>query len=177
MPQYIAFLRAINLGAHRKFPKPDIIAATEGAGMTEVATHINTGNVRLTTSMRSPARVRAALEDAYLADRGFPVPTVVFRPQEVRAITSRGTELRAVNLDGERNYVYLLHEPPPQAAIEAVQALRFPGEQVVVEGRAAYALVSSVQGASVLNTKEYAALGQGTSRTITVLQAIVTKWC
>lgn len=177
MPDYIAFLRAINLGARRKFPKADIIAATEAAGMTKVATHINTGNVRLTTTMRSPAKVRAALEDAYLADRGFEVTTIVFTPEEVRALTSRGSELRAVNIEGARHYVLLLHEPPPQEAIDAVQALEIPGEQVVVEGRAAYALVSSVQGASVLNTKEYAALGEGTSRTITVLQAIVEKWC
>lgn len=177
MPDYIAFLRAINLGANRKFPKADIIAATEAAGMTEVATHINTGNVRFTTSMRSPAKVRAALQDAYLADRGFAVPTVVFTPEEVRAITTRGSELRPVNRDGERNYVQLFHEPPPQSAVEAVEALQFPGERVVVEGRAAYALVSSVQGAGVINTKEYAALGEGTSRTITVLQAITSKWC
>lgn len=177
MPDYVAFLRAINLGANRKFPKADIIAATEAAGMTDVATHINTGNVRFTTSMRSPTKVRAALEDAYVASRGFPVPAVVFTPGEVRAITGRGTELRAVHVDGARNYVYLLHEPPPQAAVDSLLALEFPGEQVVVEGRAAYALLSSVQGASVINTKEFAALGEGTSRAITVLQAIVEKWC
>ena len=33
----------------------------EAAGGTDVETYINTGNVRLTTSLRSPARVRAAL--------------------------------------------------------------------------------------------------------------------
>ena len=33
MPDYIAFLRAINLGATRKFAKADIVTATEdGAG-------------------------------------------------------------------------------------------------------------------------------------------------
>lgn len=177
MPDYIAFLRAINLGAHRKFPKGDIVAATEAAGMTDVATHINTGNVRFTTSMRSPGKVRAALEGAYLADRGFDVPTIVFTPAEIREITERGMQLRAVNEEGSRHYVQLLHEPLPRAEVDAVEALRFPGEQVFVEGRAVYALISSVQGARVLNTKEYAALGRGTSRTITVLQAIVEKWC
>ena len=30
MPSYVAFLRAINLGATRKFPKDDIRAAVEG---------------------------------------------------------------------------------------------------------------------------------------------------
>lgn len=177
MPTYIAFLRAINLGAKRKFPKADIIAATEAAGMTDVDTHINTGNVRLTSTLRSPAKVRAALEKAYEADRGFAVPTVVFTPEELRAITGRGTELRAVNVEGERHYVQLLHEPPSAAAAAAAQDLGHPGEQLIVEGRAAYGLISSVQNSRTFAAKEYAALGEGTARTITVLQAIVAKWC
>lgn len=177
MPQYVAFLRAINLGAKRKFPKGDIVAATEAAGMSDVATHINTGNVRLTSTMRSPAKVRATLERAYAADRGFEVPTVVFTPGELTELTARGVELRAVNEEGARHYVQLFHEPPPQAAIDAFAALTAPGEEVIVEGRAAYALVSSVADAKLLNTKEFAALGEGTSRTITVLQAIIAKWC
>ena len=32
MTTYVGFLRAINLGATRKFPKEAIVAATEGAG-------------------------------------------------------------------------------------------------------------------------------------------------
>lgn len=177
MPQYLAFLRAINLGAKRKFPKADIVAATEAAGMTDVETHINTGNVFFTSTLRSPAKVRAALEKAYATDRGFDVPAIVFTPEEIRAITERGTQLRAVNVDGARHYVQLFHEPPPQGAVAAAQALGLPGEELVVEGRAAYALMPEVAGSRLTNSKEYAALGQGTARTITVLQAIVEKWC
>ena len=177
MPKYIAFLRAINLGPTRKFPKADIIAATEAAGMRDVATHINTGNVVFTSTMRSPAKVRATLERAYAEDRGFMVPTVVFTPDELTALTARGAELRAVHIAGERNYVQLLHSPPPQEVVDALTALDISGERIVVEGRAAYALIGSVADAEILKTKEYAALGEGTSRAISVLQAIVAKWC
>ncbi len=62
MPTYIAFLRAINIGK-RKFAKDAIVAACEAAGCTDVETYINTGNVRVTTSLRSRAKVEAALED------------------------------------------------------------------------------------------------------------------
>lgn len=177
MPTHIAFLRAINLGARRTFPKGDIVAATIAAGMSDVQTHINTGNVRLTSSLGSSAAVRAALERAYAQDRGFEVPTVVFTPEEVRAITEAGSALREVNEEGARHYVQLFHEPPPPSAVEAVTALEHPGERIVVRGRAAYLLVPSVHQARLSSTKEYAALGEGTSRTITVLRAIVEKWC
>ena len=36
--------------------------------------------------MRSRARIEAALEQAFLADRGFEVPTIVFTPAELRAV-------------------------------------------------------------------------------------------
>ena len=71
MPTYIAFLRAINLGANRKFPKDAIRAATEAAGGTEVETYINTGNVRFTTSLRSRAKVEQTLERSFAKHAGF----------------------------------------------------------------------------------------------------------
>ena len=178
MPDYIAFLRGINLGRNRVFPKADIVAATEAAGGRGVATYINTGNVRLTTSMRSPVRVREALERAYLADRGFEVPIVVFTPAELRALTERGSALRAENVPGARHYVTLFHSEPDPAVVAQLEAIDAPGERVVVEGRAAYTLVDGdISTSRLLTSKEYAALGQGTARTITVLRTIATKWC
>ena len=178
MPTFIAFLRAINLGATRTFPKGDIAAATQAAGGRDVQTYINTGNVRLDTSMRSPSRVRAALEGAYRADRGFEVPTFVFTPTELRALTDRGCALRAENGPGARHYVALFHTPPDPAAVQALEAVEAPGERVVVEGRAAYTLVDGdIHSSRLLNTKEYAALGEATSRTITVLRAVRDRWC
>ena len=53
--EWIAFLRAINLGAKRKFPKADIVAAVEAAGGRDVETYINTGNVRLTHELTERA--------------------------------------------------------------------------------------------------------------------------
>ncbi len=94
MPTYAAFLRAINLGAVRKFPKDAIKAAVESAGMTDVETYINTGNVRFTTSMRSRAKIETALEKAFRADRDFEVPTFVFTPAEL--VADRGDGRRAV---------------------------------------------------------------------------------
>ena len=36
--------------------------------------------------MRSRAKVEAALEKEFAADRGFAVPTIAFTPAEIRAI-------------------------------------------------------------------------------------------
>lgn len=178
MGTYVAFLRAINLGAKRKFPKDAIRKATEAAGGTGVETYINTGNVRLTHRARSVGRVQAALEEAYAAEAGFEVSTIVFTATDLAALVERGEELHAEHDPDGQHYVTLFAEPPPADAVAAVHALEVPGETCVVEGRAAYALLDGgVQGSRLLGSKAFAGLGQGTSRTINVLRTVAGKWC
>ncbi len=120
MTTYVAFLRAINLGATRTFPKEAIVTATEAAGFTGVATHINTGNVRLETRMRSRARIEAALEASYAADRGFAVPTIAVRDTELRAIGEDADRLGAGHAG--RQYVSLLKDDPDPARVAELEA-------------------------------------------------------
>src|SRR3954452_12650710 len=101
---YIGFLRAINLGPTRKFAKASIVRATEAAGFTDVATYINTGNVRFDTTLRSRPKIEKALEEAYLAEAGFEVPTIVFTTKELKEIAERALTFG----ESERHYVSLL---------------------------------------------------------------------
>ena len=178
MPTYVAFLRAINLGATRKFPKDAIKAATEAAGGRDVETYINTGNVRLAHSARSVAKVQAALEEAYAAAAGFEVPTIVFTTKELAALTSRAEELHAEHDPSGQHYVTLYAAAPSAAAVEAAHALEHEGETVVVDGRAAYVLLDgNIHTSKLLASKELAALGKGTARTVKVLRTVTDKWC
>jgi uncharacterized protein (DUF1697 family) len=178
MPTYVAFLRAINLGARRKFPKDAIRAATEAAGGTDVETYINTGNVRLTHSARSVAKVQAALEEAYAAEAGFEVPTVVLTTADLAALTARAEELHAEHDPTGQHYVTLFPAAPAAATAEAAHALEHEGERVVVDGRAAYVLLEgNIHTSKLLASKEFKALGQGTARTVKVLRTVTEKWC
>lgn len=175
MTTYVAFLRAINLGATRKFPKDAIVAATETAGFTDVATHINTGNVRLGTRMRSRDRIEEALERAYRDDRGFDVPTIVYPAAELAAI---GADADRIGEGHEgRHYVTLLKREPADAAARELEARSTDGERVVVVGRVAHLLVGDAYLDSKLAPAIEKALGVGTSRNVTVIRALVQKWC
>ena len=178
MPAYVAFLRAINLGATRKFPKDAIRAATEAAGGRDVETYINTGNVRLTHSARSAAKVQQALEKAYAEAAGFEVPTVVFTTAELAELVERAEELHAEHAPGGNHYVTLFTDPPPAGAVEAAEALAHDGETCVVHGRAAHALLDgNIHTSRLLAAKEFNALGRGTARTVKVLRTVADKWC
>ena len=178
VPTYVAFLRAINLGARRKFPKDAIRAATEAAGGSDVETYINTGNVRLTHPSRSVARVQRALEEAYAAEAGFEVPTVVFTTADLAALTERAEELHAEHDPAAQHYVTLYAAAPTAEAVRAAHALEHDGEAVVVDGRAAYVLLDgNIHTSRLLASKEFGALGQGTARTVKVLRTVTEKWC
>ncbi|MGA8256285.1 MAG: DUF1697 domain-containing protein [Nocardioides sp.] len=176
MATYIAFLRAINLGAKRQFPKAAIVAATEAAGFTGAATHINTGNVRLETTLRSRAKIEAALEAAYLADRGFEVPTIAFTCAEVVTIVEDAERFGA-GREG-RHYVSLLKDQPTSAVASAMEDRSTDDEQVRVSGRAVHLMLGeNYHEAKLTNAGVEKVLGVATNRNLTVLRALVAKWC
>jgi uncharacterized protein (DUF1697 family) len=179
MPKYVAFLRAINLGATRKFPKADIVAATEAAGATDVLTHINTGNVRLTMPLRSRAKVEAALEAAYEERTGFAVPTIVFTPAELVAVAEDARELTAARPDLERHYLYLLKDEPDAALAAAVEERSDEVNQVVVRGRAAHVLLGPGYEAGGVDPYklEKSLAVVATNRNFNVVTTLADKWC
>jgi uncharacterized protein (DUF1697 family) len=177
MPTYVAFLRAINLGPNRKFAKADIVAATEAAGGTDVETYINTGNVLLTTSLRSRAKVQAALEKAYEAQAGFAVPTVVFTAAELATVGADAEELTRPDL--ERHYLYLLQDAPAAEKVKALLERDGAADQVVVRGRAAHILLGEGYVAGSVDPWGIEkALGVvATNRNFNVVTTLARKWC
>jgi uncharacterized protein (DUF1697 family) len=176
MATYIAFLRAINLGPSRKFPKDAIVAAVEKAGFTDVATSINTGNVRFDSTLRSRAKVEAALEEVFLADRGFEVPTIVFTQAELRDVAA-DAERFAEGHEG-RHYVSLLKESPSAAQVAAVEAAGTAGEVARVGGRAVHLLLGAqYHEAKLTNAAVEKHLGVATNRNLTVVRTLAEKWC
>lgn len=176
MPVNLAFLRAINLGAKRKFPKDAIRAAVEAAGFTDVATHINTGNVRFATTMRARARIEARLEQAFLADRGFEVPTIVFGTAEFARVGTDAEELGSDELS--RHYVHLMRDELAPDVARRVEALGRDGCRAVVRGRAVHVLVEggvSPGVVDVLRVEKH--LGLVTVRTANVVRTLARKWC
>jgi uncharacterized protein (DUF1697 family) len=176
MATFVGFLRAINLGANRKFAKGDIVAATEAAGFSDVATHINTGNVRFATSLRSRAKIETALEAAYLERAGFEVPTIVLTQQEICAIVDDAEEVAAGH--GGTHYVSLLKDEPTAATAKEIEKLGDGRDFARVRGRAVHLLVMDpYHQARLSNADVEKALGVATNRNLRVIRALAEKWC
>lgn len=178
MTTYLAFLRAVNLGAKRKFPKNDIRRVVEGLGFTGVETYIASGNVRFDTAMRSRVRITEKLERAFLEDRGFDVPTIVFSASEFAEIAAEAAQLSAEHPDLARHYVYLLQNDPPSDVVAAVEATAGDLGDMVVRGRAAHALLRPGYEDGVVDPLGAAKrLGVATNRNANVVTTLGQKWC
>lgn len=178
MTTYLAFLRAINLGAKRVFPKEDIRRVVGAAGFEGVETHINTGNVRLDSRMRSRERIEQALEQAFAADRGFEVPTIVYSAAEFRELARQTRELGEANPGLARHYVYLLKDEPAASQIADIEAKASDKGRMVVRGRAAHALLQpGYQDGAVDPLGAAKLLGVATNRNANVIRTLAEKWC
>ena len=175
MPTYIAFLRAINLGATRKFSKAAIVRACESVGFTDVETYINSGNVRVTTSMRSTAKVEAALEKAFAEEAGFEVPTIALTQKELRDIAADAVELGEEH-DG-RYYVSLLKKAPSAATATKLDDAGRAGERAVIRGRGAHLLLGQDYHTATLgNSVVEKHLGVATNRNLNVIRTLAETW-
>ncbi|WP_435745602.1 DUF1697 domain-containing protein [Nocardioides sp. SYSU DS0663] len=171
---WIAFLRAINLGAKRKFPKAEVIAAVEGLGWTDVRTHLNTGNVRLDCPLTDRREVEAALETAFAARAGFDVPTIVLTPEELRAVAEQAASFGHQG----QHYVSFLKEEPSAEAARGLEETSTADEVAAVRGRAVHLMLGeSYHQARLTNAAVEKRLGVATNRNLTVVRTLVEKWC
>lgn len=175
MPTYIAFLRAINLGATRKFSQAAIVRACEAGGFTDVETYINSGNVRVTTSMRSSTKVESALEKAFAEEAGFEVPTIALTQKELRDIAADAVELGEGH--GGRYYVSLLKQEPSAATAKKLDDVGKAGERAVIRGRGAHLLLGQdYHTATLSNSVVEKHLGVATNRNLNVIRTLAEKW-
>lgn len=178
MPTYVAFLRAINLGAKRKFPTADLQRVVESTGAAGVQTHLNTGNVLLTSRQRSTSAVEATLEAAFAADRGFDVPTIVLTQAELLRVAADADELAGeAPFDVAAHYVtFMREEPSAQAA--AIVAHEGEGEVAAVRGRALHLMLDGNDRYHQVKLPAAVdrAMGVWTNRNLTVVSELARRW-
>ncbi|MEV2277144.1 DUF1697 domain-containing protein [Nocardiopsis sp. NPDC049922] len=85
MTRYVALLRGINLGTRRRVAMADLRTLVTGLGYTDVATHLQSGNVVLTAPGADADDVAARVHDAIRRELGLDVPTVVRAADRLRA--------------------------------------------------------------------------------------------
>jgi len=179
MPSYIAFLRAVNVGG-RVLKMADLRSCLEQAGLTDVETYIQTGNVRFATSMRSTAKVERYVEQAIAAGCGMDVPVVMLRPEELRAVHDQAMRLPSPfgGSEGHGRYLTFFKErdvPGPEVA-QQIAAWDRPGESATVVDRAVHIWLDHPTMQAEFFGAFKKVLRPGTNRNLKVVTTLAQRW-
>lgn len=148
------------------------------AGFTDVETHIQTGNIALTSPLRSAAKVEAAIEKLLRDWRGFAVPTMVRSPKEFHELVD-AIEATPPLIDTDaRRYVAFAKGTVSDAAQGALTAYKDTPERSVVVGRdILLEIAGDFHTARLAGAKlERLAATPLTARDIKVVRALAEKW-
>jgi uncharacterized protein (DUF1697 family) len=180
VPTYIALLRALNVGG-RYYKMADLRDHLTEAGLVDVETYIQTGNVRFRTTARSAGKVERAVEEVLARHCGFDVPAIVFTPAELRRVYDDALSLEPPSFavaEGQRRFVIFFKEgdvPAPEAA-EAINAWDEPGEYATAIGRAVHVWLAH----NLSDAKFFGALKKtiapGTNRDLKVVRTLAERW-
>jgi uncharacterized protein (DUF1697 family) len=137
MTQYIAFLRAINVGGH--IVKMDHLRRLFGElGFTGISTFIASGNVIFETdSGKGEGELAQRIQGHLHRDLDYEVATFLRTPQEVSAVAAYHPFAAQAGLQ-DTLFVSFLAEPPADEELARLLALRSEVDDFHVAGREAY---------------------------------------
>jgi uncharacterized protein (DUF1697 family) len=180
MGTFVALLRAVNVGG-RVYKMADLRACLESAGLEDVETYIQTGNVRFKTSMRSRTKIERYVEEALAGGCGFDVPAILFTPEELREVYDDAMRIAPPGFgssEGQRRYVTFFKEAdvPGVDAAREIAAWAEEGESAVVIGRAVHIWLNH----PTMDAKFFGAfkkvLAPGTNRDLRVVTTLAERW-
>jgi uncharacterized protein (DUF1697 family) len=143
--RYVALLRGINLGARNKVSMADLRELVAAIGAEHVSTYVQSGNVVVSSSIRSASKLERAIEERISRDLGLDVAVLVRTDAELAAIAA-GNPFD----DPGSVHVTFLAEKPAAARVRELDPARSPPDEFRVVGREVYLQCPNGYGRSKL---------------------------
>lgn len=161
---FVAFLRAINLGRVNRVPMGDLRVALADAGFTDVATHLQSGNVVLRSTKRSRTAVANAVGRLVSAEFGVDIDVMARTAGELAKIAARNPLLPR-SADSAGLHVAFLKARPDAAARRAFSGRTFGDDEFVIRDTEVYLRYPHGVAASKMNAAIFEG-GLGTPATV-----------
>jgi uncharacterized protein (DUF1697 family) len=137
VPRQVALLRGVNIRSNRRVSMGDLRGLLEGHGYQDVRTHLQSGNVVLSSPV-SGARLERALEQQLADGLGIEVEVLVRSRKQLAEVVARDP-LGKVATNPSRYLVSFLRSKPPAKVVRELAAEDVAPERFVIEGREVYA--------------------------------------
>jgi uncharacterized protein (DUF1697 family) len=138
MPVYVALLRGINLGGHKKIKMDELRASLAAMGFDEVKTYIQSGNVVFKTAKISDRALSKKIEASILSNFGHSVSVMIRTAEEIKQVIANNPFLKQPDIDQTKLHVMFLAEPPAQSALKQLETLVLKPDQFRSLGKDLY---------------------------------------
>jgi uncharacterized protein (DUF1697 family) len=116
---FIALMRGINVGGHRKVPMAELRKLLDGLGFEGVQTYVQSGNAVFRAEGKA-GEVVGAIEKAIEEEFGFPVTIFLLDNVEWAALV-KGNPYPEVAGDPTKLHLFVLDDEPGQKEVQALE--------------------------------------------------------
>src|SRR4051812_43577890 len=137
MTAFVALLRGINVGKHRRVAMADVRAATIEAGYEDVTSYLQSGNLIFESRGHASAAVGSALEHAFRTTLQLDIDVIVRSASQLARIVAKNPLFDA-KLDPKFMHVAFLKQKPGVGVARAVKDVAFGRDEFVLQGAELY---------------------------------------
>lgn len=148
MKTYVAMLRGINVGGQKVVKMEALRAACSGAGLTNVQTYVQSGNVVFERVQGNTRSLEEDLRNLMKKEFGFDVTVVVRTGDELTSVIG---ELPILGKDPDRLHVTFLSGEPSSIPAEKLERARSGAEEYALRGREVYLFCPNGYGTTKLS--------------------------
>lgn len=137
MTRYVALLRGVNVGGHRKIAMADLRGLLSGLGHADVSTYLQSGNALFASARRGRDKLALEIERAITRELGLTVRCLVRSQADLRRVVA-GNPLAATATDPARLLVTFLSDEPDPALLRALDPSAFAPDEFRASEREIY---------------------------------------
>jgi uncharacterized protein (DUF1697 family) len=134
---WVALLRGVNVGGHKLLPMKDFATNLQAAGLDDVRTYIQSGNVVFRSEMADRQALACQIGETIFKSRGFNANVFVLKAAELKTVAARNPYGAAAD-EPKTLHVFFLAESPKKPALAALDRLKTRTEAFALIGKALY---------------------------------------
>lgn len=126
MNTYIALLKGINVGGHKKVPMAELRELLSKSGFKNVQTYIQSGNVILQSFEKNTQKIEVTIKKAILDSFGFEVSVLVLTRFNLKRIFDDSPFSEEKK---KASYFMMLHDTPDDELVKEASEKVYEGEE------------------------------------------------
>ena len=146
MPVFIALIRGINVGGHKKIRMADLKTSCEAMGLRDVRTLLQSGNVVFQTDIKDRARLAKEIAGVL----GVEAKVILRSAEELRKVVAANPMPEEAKRGPSGFIVVFLSEKPSAAAMQSLRDAYSGPEKMQLHGAELYIEYGSGMGQSKL---------------------------